>query len=862
MRWLVGWSGSTLPTGEGGEALAPVGGRPLWGGPNPAWAVGDWRPDEIRVVSVGTERRREGGTTDPDHRPERSPARLAVLGRCGATDAQLRGGLQAAYGGALRHLSSWPGSYTVVLTIGARTVVLGDLAGACPVFHTPWAGGTAYATAALPLADLVGARPDPVQLAVRLACPEWAAGGGSSVYAGVLRVPPGHALSINSGRPLVSPYEAEPATVGGPVEGSEAAAIAEVTRSLLESVRLRVRRPGAAGGRISTDLTGGSASTALALLAARIPANAEGPAARVGGRRVAAIPSAPPAGPPAPSAQQARPPIFSEQRWGDPRTWRTVHHGPPLGADGQGDDRPRTGAVRGSWARKGAGAARGGGQTAAGGEPQAWGGPHGGERGPEPGALAGEVPGGEPGVERGADGPLGFAFRPAGESAAERPVVRGVAVPGGELAGAGAAAAGAAAGAGGPAAPGEGEEPRATVVAVTSTDGFQPTPVREAELRRAVALAGASPRVEHRIVAAGPETLPYAELSGDLLEGPLTDEPGPGLVGSARLRARLDTAASDHLTGYGARQVLDGHPARLADLLMDRRRRGMVRPVAALARTDGRGHSSVSVVRAARRLARTGYAEGMADTATRLLARRLGAHRGGAGPGAGGAGPASVDALAWCVPGPAAGWLTEDALSAVAVQLRIAARRPPRDERPGGYRARLALHRQAADFRVLAQTVEDSGARLHAPFLDNQVVRAARQIPDPARLRPGARHAVLRAVLTGAGVAELPPDWGAGAPPGPYGAAESVRDGLRQAAPALAEMFTSPLLGEVGLIDAAAVRDALRQAMEGGPVPLDGLAEVVATELWLRRHHNRRGSCWTGMPPSRRRAIAAAPARG
>ena len=62
MRWLVGWSstaaaaveaGSAGATGYDGETVQPVGSQLLWGDPDPLWAVGDWRPDEVRVVAVG-----------------------------------------------------------------------------------------------------------------------------------------------------------------------------------------------------------------------------------------------------------------------------------------------------------------------------------------------------------------------------------------------------------------------------------------------------------------------------------------------------------------------------------------------------------------------------------------------------------------------------------------------------------------------------------------------------------------------------------------------------------------------------------------------------------------------------------------
>ncbi|MFD0329461.1 hypothetical protein ACFQZC_17955 [Streptacidiphilus monticola] len=149
--------------------------------------MGDWRSDEVRTVTVHRRRPRHPASADtvraglPPWEPEeddQATARLAVLGRCGAADSELRTALLAASGGALRHLTLWPGSYTVVLQQGSRTSILGDLAGLQQVFHTPWAGGTAYATAALPLADLVGAPVDPLYLAARLAVPESPEGTG------------------------------------------------------------------------------------------------------------------------------------------------------------------------------------------------------------------------------------------------------------------------------------------------------------------------------------------------------------------------------------------------------------------------------------------------------------------------------------------------------------------------------------------------------------------------------------------------------------------------------------------------------------------------------------------------------------
>lgn len=231
MRWLVGWSSIAASfgtagrvSGQGGpgsdgpltggpdgplsggiadadhpddpaaeRTVVPVGAQLLWGDPDPLWAVGDWRPDEIRTLAADP--------ADPF-------TRLAVLGCCGATDAELRRALLAARGGALRHLTQWSGSYTAVVQTGRRITVVGDLAGARPVFYTPWAGGTAYATAALPLADLIEAQLDIGHLAALLACPDSPeALGDGTPYVGVRRIPPGHALILREGSREITGYE-------------------------------------------------------------------------------------------------------------------------------------------------------------------------------------------------------------------------------------------------------------------------------------------------------------------------------------------------------------------------------------------------------------------------------------------------------------------------------------------------------------------------------------------------------------------------------------------------------------------------------------------------------------------------------
>ncbi|RZU29829.1 asparagine synthase [Streptomyces sp. BK022] len=686
MRWLVGWSSTAAralgaetagATGYDGETLRPVGSHLLWGDPDPLWAVGDWRPDEVRVVHADAQNR------------------IAVLGICGASDEELRRGLFTARGGALRHLTAWPGSYTAVVQAGRRITVCGDLAGARPVFHAPWEGGTAYATAALPLADLTEANLDFGHLAALLAAPEVpAALRDTTPYEGVRRVAPGHALVLRAGAREIAGYEpvASLAVAAPPADPDRA--VDAVRDALVEAVRVRLAAP-----RHVPGLDPG-------------PVPGMGPAERRAARGM---------------------PV------------------PGIGADLSGG--PASGTLA---------------------------------------LLAAGLPG-RPGTLLG-----------HGTGAGER------------------------------------------LLAVTFND--LAVGGREAELERAGALA-ANPRLHHVVVTGAEDTLPYADL-----DGPLTDEPGPSLVTAARHRARLAAGSADHFTGHGARQVLDAHPARLADLLLDRQRRHLVRPVAALTRADGSVLVPARVYGAARRLSRTPYRTGLEALAERLMRRRFDEPKGPVG--------ASLAALTWARPGPAARWLTGEALAEVSVLLQTGADRAAGGpgQRPGEFRARTVLARHAADLRVLEQAAEVRSQRLHAPFLDNQVVRACRDLPEALRVKPGARAAVLRTVLEGAGVTDLPPGWGT---PSHASSAAAARTGLRLAADSLVGLFDTPLLADAGLVEARVVRKALREAAAGEPLPLDGLADLVSLELWLGRLLARRGTCWTGTP-ARARAVPAgiAPQRG
>ena len=144
----------------------------------------------------------------------------------------------------MRHLTAWTGSYTAVAQVGRRITIAGDLAGARPVFYTPWANGTAYATAALPLADLIEAQLDIGHLAALLACPGDA--GGAARLDSVRRCeahPAGHALILREGSREITGYEpvASLAVAGPQIEAERA--VEGVRDALVDAVRARLTAP-------------------------------------------------------------------------------------------------------------------------------------------------------------------------------------------------------------------------------------------------------------------------------------------------------------------------------------------------------------------------------------------------------------------------------------------------------------------------------------------------------------------------------------------------------------------------------------------------------------------------------------------
>ena len=143
-----------------------------------------------------------------------------------------------------------------------------------------------------------------------------------------------------------------------------------------------------------------------------------------------------------------------------------------------------------------------------------------------------------------------------------------------------------------------------------------------------------------------------------------------------------------------------------------------------------------------------------------------------------------------------------------------------------------------------ACTPPSSTTRSYAPAAPSPRPCASSRAPAP---RSCARSWRARASTTSrpAGARRPTPSDGRGAADGP----------ARVPPATLIALFDAPLLADAGLVEARVVRKALRAAAEGEPLPLDGLADLVSTELWLRRLLSRRGTCWTGTAAPRQRAV-------
>lgn len=337
------------------------------------------------------------------------------------------------------------------------------------------------------------------------------------------------------------------------------------------------------------------------------------------------------------------------------------------------------------------------------------------------------------------------------------------------------------------------------------------------DLAHAIARARADPRIVHHFVLAEPARPAGARPAT------AADEPGPGLVGPAWLWPRIQAARRDgselHITGEGGDALFTAAPAYLADLARRRHFAALPRHIAAWARM--RGRPPAALLARAVRVSHTGIADALLGLARGLGRNTFTRRR-----------PEWEDAIGyWPDPGPRPSWLTTRARHMLAGHIADRATQAALPQQVGvaDYVCRYEIRSCAAALRLARETVEQFGVPLHAPYLDDDVVRACLALPAHRRAVPSATKPLLARALAGT----VPPGVFVRQTKGDY-TAEAHRWVRREAAE-LTSMLASPACADIGLIEPGPVREALRLAILGLPAPWPELTEVLAIESWLRQ---------------------------
>ncbi|WP_109508927.1 albusnodin/ikarugamycin family macrolactam cyclase [Nocardioides speluncae] len=324
--------------------------------------------------------------------------------------------------------------------------------------------------------------------------------------------------------------------------------------------------------------------------------------------------------------------------------------------------------------------------------------------------------------------------------------------------------------------------------------------------------------VGHDLLEEPAGILPYSDLNRTMdLDQPLACH---AVIARERwwFQAITENRSDLHLSGDGGDGVLVAPPAYLADLASPGGMRLLLNHCRGWAKL--RHLAPSALLRAAVALRGTSYPDSLRGAADNLVSR------GDVQPGWDGL-------VSWFGVAGTLPWATPEARHLAADAARTHADHHAWPDAPGRFGtgdsvAWMALtsfgHAQRAyvDFAAL------HGVSHHAPFLDNEVVRACWSVPAAQRTSPYEAKPLLRNAAHG-----LVPDVVLDRrDKGDY--TRLHYQGLRANWGTIHDLLSSSRLAELGLIDAVAVRETLHRGVAGVPIRLGAFDTVLATELWLR----------------------------
>jgi len=315
--------------------------------------------------------------------------------------------------------------------------------------------------------------------------------------------------------------------------------------------------------------------------------------------------------------------------------------------------------------------------------------------------------------------------------------------------------------------------------------------------------------VEHEVIPAEELPLVFAGIT-DFVDG--FDEPCSATVDGARLLTIADRAAERgspvHLTGFGGDELLYGSVAHLHDLLRTHPRIALrsLRGFAAKYRWSRRAML--------RQLADTRpYGQWLAGVADTLTAPP----------------PAPAEPLLdWGFAARMPPWATPAAVDAVRGQITAAADAvDPLSDRRGQQRELETMRYLSRMTRQLEQVAGRRGIVLAAPYYDDRMVEAGLAVRPEERVTPWQYKPLIIAAMAG-----VVPPAGLTRQTKANGSAD-VEPGLRRHRAELLALWDDSRLGALGLVDAAAVREACTRSLPP-ELQFGVLDQLVACETWLR----------------------------